>query len=76
MREAVESIAAALKFTGGVALLLAPAAIPLLLFGGLVAAGRGYWGRGTESRQWARDTLLISDNEEDLRLARRILQYY
>ena len=75
MREAVESIAAALKFTGGVALLLAPAAIPLLLFGGLVAAGRGYWGRGTESRQWARDTLAYSDDEEERLLARKILKY-
>ena len=75
MRELADSLAATLKATGGIALLLAPVAVPLLLFGGLMAVGRGYWGRGTEDRQWARDTLLISDDEEELRIARKILQY-
>ena len=77
MREVVESLAATLKATGGVALLFAPAAIPLLLFGGLVAAGRGYWGRGTESRQWARSVLASGDADDlDLALAQDILEFY
>ena len=75
MKEFIESLAATIQVTGGLALLTLPVVLPLLLFGGLMAAGRGYWGRGTEDRQWARDTLAYSDDEEDLRLARKILEY-
>ena len=77
MKEVIESLAATFKFTGGVALLFVPAAVPLLLFGGLVAVGRGYWGRGTESRQWARNVLASGDADDlDLALARDIIEFY
>ena len=76
MREVIESLAATFKATSGIALLFVPAAIPLLLFGGLVAAGRGYWGRGTETRQWASDALACSDDDLDLALARDIIEFY
>ena len=76
MRELVESFAATIKATSGLALLALPAVFPLLLFGGLVAAGRGYWGRGTESRQWASNTLASSNDDLDLALAQDILEFY
>ena len=76
MKELVESLAATIKVTSGLALLTLPAAIPLLLFGGLIAAGRGYWGRGTETRQWASNTLASSNDDLELALAQDILEFY
>ena len=60
MREFFESFGVLAKTTGGLSLLvLMPLAPVLLLFGGLMAVGRGCWSKGTESKriQRARATL-------------------
>ena len=60
MKEFAESLGVVIAQTGGLALLVLIPMVPvLLLFGGLMAAGRGCWSRGTESKkiQRARATL-------------------
>ena len=60
MKEALESYGVIVARTGGVALLVSFPIIPFILFfGGLMAVGRGIWGRGTESRHrsWAQKIL-------------------
>ena len=80
MKELLDQLAATIALTHGLALLAAPAVVPLLvfslLFGGLVKVGRGYWGRGTETRQWAKKTLAFGEDEMDLAIAQDIMEFY
>ena len=58
MRETLESFGVAVARTGGLALIVLYPLIPfLLIYGGLMAAGRGIWGRGTETRQPKHDAV-------------------
>ena len=60
VKEFFESFGVVAKSTGGLSLLVLTPAVPvLLLFGGLMAVGRGCWSKGTESKriQRARITL-------------------
>ena len=60
MKEFFESFGVVAQSTGGLSLLVLLPTMPvLLLFGGLMAVGRGCWSRGTESKriQRARATL-------------------
>ena len=76
MREFAESFGVVVKATGGLALLVALPAIPVvLLFGGLMAVGRGTWGRGTINKKWAREVLTYETDETTLAVARDILRY-
>ena len=52
VREFFESFGVVAKSTGGLSLLVLLPAVPvLLLFGGLMAVGRGCWSKGTESKR-------------------------
>ena len=79
MRQLLESISAAAVQTGGLALLVAYPLIPvLLLFGGLQAAGRGSWSKGTESEdvKWAKEILTYETDPMVIAIARDILAHY
>ena len=78
VRDFAESFGVLVKYSGGLALLALPALIIVLLFGGLMAVGRGTFSRGTNrrDREWARSVLAeprYSGDEPIRRLAQAAL---
>ena len=79
MRDLAESLSAVVAQTGGLALLALYPLIPILLvFGGLMAAGRGIWSKGTESKDvaWAKEILTYETDPMIIAVARDILTHY
>lgn len=61
MKETLESFGVVVARTGGLALLVALPLLPFaLLYGGLQAAGRSLWSRGTESKRKAMARQILS----------------
>ena len=76
VKQLFESFGVIVAQTGGLALLVLYPLIPvLLLFGGLQAAGRGRWSKGTETR-WAKDVLSYEDDPLIRAVAQDILKHY
>ena len=78
MKQFFESFGVVVIQTGGLALLALYSLVPVLLvFGGLMAAGRGIWSKGTESKdvQWAEEVLTYETDPQIIAIACDILRY-
>ena len=61
MREVLEGLASVVVKTGGAALLVVPALLPVLLvYGGLQSAGRSLWSSGTRRKRIALARQILS----------------